>query len=82
MKQEYALTELKDDLRDQIRDMRDCVRRLKKTESEGVDKMSGHYAKTGKFDMLRDMQAQIDILESFIKMLNRVTTLRRKRGAR
>lgn len=75
-----TLTELKEDMRDQIRSLKECVRELKRTEAEGVDRRSGHYSKTGKWDMLLGMRAQVEMLEHFLERLNSVTALRRKRG--
>ncbi len=72
-----TLTDLKDDLRDQIRESKACIRELKKTECEGVDRQSGHYGKTGKWDLLQGLSSQVEILEVFLEKLNSVTALRR-----
>jgi hypothetical protein len=77
-----TLTELKEDIRDQISALKECVRELKKTECEGIDRRSGHYSKTGKFDMMQAMNSQVYILEVFLAKLNKVKRLRRAKGER
>jgi hypothetical protein len=76
----YTLTEFKEELRAQISESKDTIRRLSKTEFEGVG-ASGHYGKTGKFDMLNDLRAHVNILKEVLVLVGRVNALKRKRRA-
>ncbi len=75
MKHKYTLIDFKNDLRAQISESKDTIRRLSKTESEGIG-ASGHYGKTGKFDMLNDLKAHAGLLKDVLRLACRVKALK------
>jgi hypothetical protein len=70
-----TLKELKEDVRMQIRSYKETIRDLK-SEHCGVDRVSGHYSQTGKYELRLSLEYQVEILNVFLKKLNSVRKLK------
>lgn len=71
-----SLREVKEDLRTELKELRDSIKRLEKTEHEGVADGCGTYGKTGRYDMLVQMQVQLANVERVYKMLTKVKRMK------
>lgn len=75
MKHTMSLKELKEFCRDQIRELKDAAKAYK-NETCGVDKQSGHYAQTSKYEMKLAYENQIQAWVTFYNLLKPVRRLK------
>jgi hypothetical protein len=75
-KEKYmTLKEVKTELRVELRMIKDSLRELK-NEQCGIDRDSGHYAQTGKYDMKIALEGQYEITKRFLDLLTSVKKLK------
>ena len=75
MARPMSLAEFKEFCRDQIREMKYAARAYK-NESAGVDKRSGHYAQTSRYEMKLAYEHQIQVWEDVYKMVRPIRRLK------
>lgn len=71
-----TLKEYKEDLRDQVSALKSAIYNLRH-ENDGIDTNgNGMYSRTGKFEMRRDMEIHLEILQHNLKILGKIRKLR------
>lgn len=70
-----TLAEVKKELRLHIKELKDSLYSLRH-EHEGVDPHSGHYTRSGRFEMKVQLEIQLDIYRSILKQLCTVKKLK------
>jgi len=75
MKHTMTLKELKEFCRDQIREMKDAAKHYKNEEA-GIDKKSGHYSQTSRYETKLAYENQIAAWETFYDLVRPIRRLK------
>ena len=70
-----SLKEVKEELREELREIKSALYSLRE-ECSGIDKHSGHYSQTGKYEMRMGLEQQYETTKRFLDMLVKVRRLR------
>ncbi len=71
-----TLVEYRQELRDQIKEWKYCLRTSLKDEQSGIDQCNGTPSETGKYQMKVEMEHAIGLVEMILKRLNKITRIR------